>query len=279
MKSYLVGGSVRDELLGLPVQDRDYVVVGADPEEMVTHGLPPRRRGLPGVPASRDARGIRARAHRAQDRARLQGLRLPRRSPDVTLEDDLRRRDLTINAMARAEDGKLIDPHGGEQDLRAGLLRHVGEAFAEDPVRILRVARFAARFATSRSRPRRWRSWRAWSNAGEADALVPERVWQELARGLMEKTPSRMFEVLARMRGARARAAGGRRVVRSSRRARHARRAARSRGLTRLRIGRSLRAPRPRPGKPRRAEAGRARERAQRMPRRGACWPSMRASR
>jgi tRNA nucleotidyltransferase (CCA-adding enzyme) len=116
-------------------------------------------------------------------------------APDVTLEDDLKRRDLTINAMARGEDGTLVDPHGGEKDLRAGLLRHVSEAFAEDPVRILRVARFAARFGFAIA-PETLALMRKMVQSGEADALVPERVWQELSRGLMEKSPSRMIAVL-----------------------------------------------------------------------------------
>jgi tRNA nucleotidyltransferase (CCA-adding enzyme) len=116
-------------------------------------------------------------------------------APDVTLEDDLRRRDLTINAMARGEDGALVDPHGGAADLKAGLLRHVSEAFSEDPVRILRVARFAARFGFAVA-PETMKLMRAMVANGEADALVPERVWQELARGLMEESPSRMLAVL-----------------------------------------------------------------------------------
>src|SRR4051812_22090656 len=116
-------------------------------------------------------------------------------APDVTLEEDLRRRDLTINAMARGEDGRIVDPHGGERDLRAGMLRHVSEAFAEDPVRILRVARFAARFGFAIA-PETVTLMRHMVEAGEADALVAERVWQELARGLMERDPSRMVAVL-----------------------------------------------------------------------------------
>ena len=145
MKSYLVGGSVRDELLGLPVQDRDYVVVGADPEEMVKNGFRPVGADFPVFlhPETREEYAL-ARTER-KTAPGYKGF-VFHADRTVTLEDDLRRRDLTINAMARAEDGELIDPHGGEKDLRAGLLRHVGEAFAEDPVRILRVARFAARF-------------------------------------------------------------------------------------------------------------------------------------
>src|SRR5258707_15410224 len=145
MKSYPVGGSVRDELLGLPVQDRDYVVVGADPEEMVRNGFRPVGADFPVF--------LHPETHEEYALARTERKTAPgykgfvfHADRNVTLEEDLKRRDLTINAMARAEDGKLIDPHGGEKDLRARLLRHVSEAFAEDPVRILRVARFAARF-------------------------------------------------------------------------------------------------------------------------------------
>ena len=194
MKSYLVGGSVRDELLGLPVQDRDYVVVGADPEEMVKNGFRPVGADFPVFlhPETREEYAL-ARTER-KTAPGYKGF-VFHADRTVTLEDDLRRRDLTINAMARAEDGELIDPHGGEKDLRAGLLRHVGEAFAEDPVRILRVARFAARFDFAVA-PETMKLMARMVESGEADALVPERVWQELSRGLMEKSPSRMIAVL-----------------------------------------------------------------------------------
>ena len=146
MKAYQVGGSVRDELLGLPVQDRDWVVVGADPEEMARQGFRPVGADFPVF--------LHPRTHEEYALARTERKTGPgykgfsfHAAPDVTLEQDLARRDLTINAMARGEDGRLVDPHGGEADLRAGVLRHVSAAFAEDPVRILRVARFAARFA------------------------------------------------------------------------------------------------------------------------------------
>ena len=194
MKVYSVGGSVRDELLGLPVQDRDWVVVGADPAEMQRLGYKAVGADFPVFlhPESREEYAL-ARTERKTGPG-YKGFAF-HAAADVTLEDDLRRRDLTINAMARAGDGTLIDPHGGERDLRAGILRHVSEAFAEDPVRILRVARFAARFAFAIA-PETLALMRRMVDAGEADALVPERVWQELARGLMERSPSRMVMVL-----------------------------------------------------------------------------------
>ena len=194
MKTYVVGGAVRDELLGLPVQDRDHVVVGADPAEMARQGFRPVGADFPVF--------LHPETHEEYALARTERKTGPgyrgfsfHAAPDVTLEDDLKRRDLTINAMARAEDGTLVDPHGGERDLRAGVLRHVSDAFAEDPVRILRVARFAARFGFAIA-PETLALMRRMVDSGEADALVPERVWQELARGLMEKMPSRMIAVL-----------------------------------------------------------------------------------
>ncbi|HEY5000108.1 MAG TPA: multifunctional CCA tRNA nucleotidyl transferase/2'3'-cyclic phosphodiesterase/2'nucleotidase/phosphatase, partial [Usitatibacter sp.] len=194
MKTYSVGGSVRDELLGLPVKDRDHVVVGADPAEMVKRGFRPVGADFPVF--------LHPETHEQYALARTERKTAPgyrgfvfHADASVTLEDDLRRRDLTINAMARGEDGVLIDPHGGERDLRAGVLRHVSEAFAEDPVRILRVARFAARFGFAIA-PETMALMRRMVEAGEADALVPERVWQEIALGLMEKGPSRMIAVL-----------------------------------------------------------------------------------
>ena len=194
MKTYLVGGSVRDELLGLPVQDRDYVVVGADPGELVRQGYRPVGADFPVFlhPATHDEYAL-ARTERKTGPG-YKGFAF-HAAPDVTLEQDLARRDLTINAMARGEDGVLIDPHGGAADLKAGVLRHVSPAFAEDPVRILRVARFAARFGFAIA-PETLKLMISMVERGEADALVPERVWQELARGLMEKNPSRMIAVL-----------------------------------------------------------------------------------
>jgi tRNA nucleotidyltransferase (CCA-adding enzyme) len=194
MKTYVVGGAVRDELLGLAVQDRDYVVVGADPSEMLRRGFRPVGADFPVF--------LHPETHEEYALARTERKTGPgykgfsfHAAPDVTLEDDLKRRDLTINAMARSEDGMLVDPFGGASDLRAGILRHVGEAFAEDPVRILRVARFAARFGFAVA-PETMALMERMVRSGEADALVPERVWQELARGLMEKSPSRMLAVL-----------------------------------------------------------------------------------
>ncbi|HET7198060.1 MAG TPA: tRNA CCA-pyrophosphorylase, partial [Burkholderiales bacterium] len=145
MKTYVVGGAVRDELLGLPVGDRDHVVVGATAEEMARLGFKPVGKDFPVFlhPQTHEEYAL-ARTERKSGRG-YKGFTVYA-APDVTLEDELRRRDLTINAIARAEDGALIDPFGGAEDLKKGVLRHVGEAFAEDPVRVLRVARFAARF-------------------------------------------------------------------------------------------------------------------------------------
>ena len=195
MKSYVVGGAVRDELLGLPVQDRDHVVVGATPDEMVAAGFRPVGKDFPVFlhPETQEEYAL-ARTER-KTAPGYHGF-VFHTSPDVTLEDDLVRRDLTINAMARADDGSIVDPYGGRRDLDARLFRHVSEAFTEDPVRILRVARFAARFAEFRVAEDTNALMRRMVEAGEVDALVPERVWQELSRGLMERRPSRMFDVL-----------------------------------------------------------------------------------
>ena len=194
MKAYVVGGAVRDELLGLPVQDRDYVVVGATAEEMVRAGFKPVGKDFPVFlhPQTREEYAL-ARTERKSGRG-YKGFTVYA-APDVTLEDDLRRRDLTINAMAKDERGALIDPFGGKEDLQRRVLRHVSEAFAEDPVRILRVARFAARFGFS-VHPSTLALMKRMVDSGEADYLVPERVWQEFSKGLMEKAPERMFEVL-----------------------------------------------------------------------------------
>ncbi len=194
MKVYLVGGAVRDELLGLPVKERDYVVVGATPEEMVRQGFRPVGKDFPVFlhPETQQEYAL-ARTERKSGRG-YKGFTV-HAAPEVTLEEDLRRRDLTINAMAKAEDGTLIDPFNGKQDLRAGVLRHVSEAFAEDPVRILRVARFAARFGFI-VHPSTAELMKGMVASGEADYLVPERVWQEFARGLMEPHAPRLFEVL-----------------------------------------------------------------------------------
>ena len=196
VRVYRVGGSVRDELLGREAGDRDFVVVGATPEIMLAAGYTPVGRDFPVFlhPETRDEYAL-ARTERKSGRGH-RGFRVFA-SAEVTLEDDLRRRDLTINAMARADDGRLIDPYGGEADLRAGVLRHVSAAFAEDPLRVLRVARFAARFAF-RVAPSTMRLMREIVAAGELAMLAPERVWQELARGLCEAHPSRMIGVLRR---------------------------------------------------------------------------------
>ncbi|OGA22250.1 MAG: multifunctional CCA tRNA nucleotidyl transferase/2'3'-cyclic phosphodiesterase/2'nucleotidase/phosphatase [Betaproteobacteria bacterium RIFCSPLOWO2_02_FULL_67_26] len=198
MKIYCVGGAVRDELLGLPVKDRDYVVVGATPEEMVQQGYKPVGRDFPVFlhPQSHEEYAL-ARTERKTARG-YHGFEF-RAAPDVTLEQDLARRDLTINAIARDAEGRLIDPHHGGDDLKAGVLRHVSAAFAEDPVRVLRVARFAARFGFRIARET-MKLMREMARDGEVDALVPERVWQEIARGLMESRPSGLFEVLRECR-------------------------------------------------------------------------------
>jgi tRNA nucleotidyltransferase (CCA-adding enzyme) len=185
---------VRDELLGLPVKDRDYVVVGATPEEMVRAGFRPVGKDFPVFlhPTTHEEYAL-ARTERKSGRG-YKGFKVYA-SPEVTLEEDLKRRDLTINAMAKAEDGSLVDPFGGAKDLKAGVLRHVSEAFGEDPVRILRVARFAARF-DFKVFPETMKLMKTMVRSGEADYLVAERVWQEFAKGLLEKHPQRMFEVL-----------------------------------------------------------------------------------
>ena len=195
MDTYAVGGAVRDELMGLPVKDRDWVVVGATPQDMLARGFTPVGRDFPVF--------LHPQSHEEYALARTERKTAPgytgfafHAAPGVTLEQDLVRRDLTINAMAKDAAGAIIDPHGGRADIAARMLRHVSPAFAEDPVRILRVARFAARFADFSIAPETLELMRHMVAAGEVDALVAERVWQELARGLMEARPSRMFEVL-----------------------------------------------------------------------------------
>ena len=194
MKIYRVGGSVRDELLGRPVADRDWVVVGATPEILVASGYKPVGRDFP-VFIHRDTGEEYALARTERKHGRgYRGFEFFA-SPDVTLAEDLARRDLTINAMARDERGALIDPFDGQADLRAGLLRHVSPAFVEDPLRVLRVARFAARFGFAVA-PETARLMRALVASGELAELAAERVWQELARGLMEPHPARLIDVL-----------------------------------------------------------------------------------
>ncbi|MCS4509598.1 multifunctional CCA addition/repair protein [Xylophilus ampelinus] len=201
MQVYKVGGAVRDALLGLPVNDTDWVVVGATPEAMEAEGYVPVGRDFPVFlhPRTREEYAL-ARTERKTARG-YRGFAV-QAAPEVTLEQDLARRDLTVNAMAQPPgavgDAGLVDPYGGRRDLEARVLRHVTDAFREDPVRILRLARFAARFADFTVAPETEALMRAMVDDGEADALVPERVWQELARGLMEPAPSRMLEVLRR---------------------------------------------------------------------------------
>jgi len=203
MQIYMVGGAVRDRLLGQPMQDRDWVVVGATPEQMTARGFVPVGKDFPVFlhPETREEYAL-ARTERKQGRG-YRGF-VVHASPAVTLEQDLARRDLTINAIAaRPEwtgaDGPqalLTDPFGGQRDLRARVLRHVSDAFREDPVRILRVARLAARFHDFSVAPETLELMRQMVQDGEAAHLVPERVWQELSRGLMEAQPERMFAVL-----------------------------------------------------------------------------------
>jgi len=195
METFLVGGSVRDGLLDLPVVDRDWVVVGATPQQMLDLGYRAVGRDFP-VFLHPDTHEEYALAR--TERKSGPGYRgfVVQASPEVTLGEDLARRDLTINAIARDASGALIDPHHGVRDIEARVLRHVSSAFTEDPVRILRLARFAARFAEFSVAPETMALARSMVDAGEVDALVAERVWQELAKGLGEREPSRMFQVL-----------------------------------------------------------------------------------
>jgi tRNA nucleotidyltransferase (CCA-adding enzyme) len=195
MKTYIVGGAVRDRLLGLPGADRDHVVVGATPDDMVALGYQPVGKDFPVFlhPATHEEYAL-ARTERKSGHG-YKGFTVYA-TPEVTLEEDLLRRDLTINAMAEDEAGVLVDPYGGQRDLAEKTFRHVSTAFAEDPVRILRVARFAARLTDFSVAPETNTLMRQMVDNGEVDALVPERVWQEVARGLMEAQPSRMFLVL-----------------------------------------------------------------------------------
>jgi tRNA nucleotidyltransferase (CCA-adding enzyme) len=192
---YVVGGAVRDALLGLPASDRDWVVVGATPDELLAQGYRSVGKDFPvfihpqtgeEVALARTERKVGPGYHGFAFHA----------APEVTLEEDLARRDLTINAIAQAEDGSLVDPWGGRRDLRSRVLRHVSAAFVEDPVRLLRLARLAARFPDFSVADETQALLRRMVDDGEVDALVPERVWQELARGLMAQQPSRMFSVL-----------------------------------------------------------------------------------
>jgi tRNA nucleotidyltransferase (CCA-adding enzyme) len=197
MQVYLVGGAVRDRLLGRPVKERDFVVVGARPEELESQGFVPVGREFPVF--------LHPQTHEEYALARLERKVAPgyrgfttQFSPEVTLEEDLRRRDLTINAMAESPAGEIIDPYGGQRDLEARLLRHVSAAFVEDPVRVLRVARFAARYAELgfRVADETVALMQAMTDSGELSALVPERVWQETERALGEARPEVFFETL-----------------------------------------------------------------------------------
>jgi tRNA nucleotidyltransferase (CCA-adding enzyme) len=205
MKRYLVGGAVRDALLGLPVGERDWVVAGATPEQMAAAGYQPVGKDFPVFldPQTKEEHAL-ARTERKTARG-YHGFSFYT-GPEVTLEDDLVRRDLTVNAIAQDEDGTLVDPHGGRRDIEAKVLRHVSSAFAEDPVRILRLARFHTRFAPLgfRIADETMALMRQMVAAGEADALVPERVWRECARALMHDHPSTFFYTL-RQAGALAR--------------------------------------------------------------------------
>ena len=195
MKTYLVGGAVRDGLLGITGADRDWVVVGSTPEAMTAQGFRPVGKDFPVF--------LHPQTHEEYALARTERKTAPgykgflvHASPEVRLEEDLARRDLSINAIAQAEDGTLIDPYGGQNDLQHKVLRHVTEAFREDPVRILRVARFAARFPEFKVAAQTLALMQDIVLAGEVDALVSERVWQELSKGLMSAKPSRMLQVL-----------------------------------------------------------------------------------
>jgi len=195
MKIYLVGGAIRDALLGLPVKDRDWMVVGASPQAMLDKGYQPIGKDFPVFldPTSFEEYAL-ARTERKTAKG-YHGFAFYA-DEDVTLEQDLSRRDLTVNAMAQDADGTLIDPYHGKRDIQQKVLRHVTLAFREDPVRILRVARFAARFSDFSIAPETMILMRGMVANGEADSLVAERVWQEIAKGLMEEKPSRLFEVL-----------------------------------------------------------------------------------
>jgi tRNA nucleotidyltransferase (CCA-adding enzyme) len=195
MNIFIVGGAVRDELLGLQVKDKDFVVVGSTPEAMLDAGYKPVGKDFPVFlhPKTHEEYAL-ARTERKTAKG-YKGFAV-HAAPDVTLEQDLSRRDFTMNAIAKSDDGKLIDPFNGVADIQVKMLRHVSDAFVEDPVRILRAARFSARFTEFTIAPETRELMRQMVENGEVDALVPERVWQELAKGLMEAQPSRMFDVL-----------------------------------------------------------------------------------
>ncbi|MFA5597586.1 MAG: hypothetical protein WDA26_08480 [Pusillimonas sp.] len=196
LQVYVVGGAVRDALLGLPAGDCDWVVVGATPEAMTERGFVPVGGDFPVFlhPRTHQEYAL-ARTERKSGRG-YQGFTFYT-GPEVSLADDLRRRDLTVNAIAQTREGQLVDPLNGVADVQARILRHVGDAFVEDPVRLLRLARFAARFTDFDIAPETLALARRMVEDGEVDALVPERVWREISRGLTSDNPLRLFEVLA----------------------------------------------------------------------------------
>lgn len=195
MKIYLVGGAVRDELLNLPVKEKDWVVVGATPEEMISHGFKPVGKEFPVF--------LHPKTHEEYALARTerkisQGYKgfIFYSDPNVALEEDLKRRDLTINAIAKSSEGTLVDPYGGQQDLKNKVLRHISPAFQEDPMRILRLARLMSKFPEFSIHPETLDLMKKMTRSGEVNSLVPERVWQELVRALTNKIPTRFFTVL-----------------------------------------------------------------------------------
>jgi len=192
---YCVGGAVRDELLKIPIKDRDYVVVGSSVDEMLKRGYQAVGKDFPVFlhPKTHEEYAL-ARTERKVSKG-YKGFTV-HVDPEVTLEEDLTRRDFTMNAIAQSADGELVDPYHGQADIQNKVIRHVGAAFVEDPVRILRAARFSARFTDFTIAPETMQLMQQMVTDGEVDALVPERVWQELAKGLMEERPSRLFDVL-----------------------------------------------------------------------------------
>ena len=195
MQLYVVGGAVRDRLLGLPESDRDWVAVGATPEEMLALGYKAVGKDFPVFIHPETGEEVALARTERKTGPGYRGFAV-HAAPGVTLEEDLLRRDLTLNAIAMGEDGTLIDPHGGQRDIEARVLRHVSPAFVEDPVRLLRLARLAARFPDFTVAPETMALLKQMVQDGEVDHLVPERVWQELSRGLMTAQPSRMLQVL-----------------------------------------------------------------------------------
>ncbi|MFY9510808.1 MAG: multifunctional CCA addition/repair protein, partial [Rubrivivax sp.] len=192
---YTVGGAVRDALLGRPASDRDWVVVGSSPEALLAAGYKPVGKDFPVFLHPETGEEVALARTERKSAPGYHGFSF-HADPGVTLEQDLARRDLTINAIAQAADGTLIDPYGGQRDIVAKVFRHVSAALVEDPVRLLRLARMAARWPDFTVAPETATLLQQMVAAGEIDALVPERVWQELSRGLMEQQPSRMFELL-----------------------------------------------------------------------------------